>query len=41
MMALTPLQLFKLLAGDTRVRLALLLRGPGELCVCGLTSPLN
>ncbi|ELY3813364.1 metalloregulator ArsR/SmtB family transcription factor [Cronobacter sakazakii] len=41
MMSLTPLQLFKLLADDTRLRLALLLRAQGELCVCELTSTLN
>ncbi|EPT7003663.1 metalloregulator ArsR/SmtB family transcription factor [Cronobacter malonaticus] len=41
MMSLMPLQLFKLLADDTRLRLALLLCAQGELCVCELSLTLN
>jgi ArsR family transcriptional regulator len=41
MASLTPLQLFKLLADDTRLHLALLLRAQGELCVCELSATLN
>ncbi|HDI3034185.1 TPA: metalloregulator ArsR/SmtB family transcription factor [Cronobacter turicensis] len=41
MTSLTPLQLFKLLADDTRLHLALLLRAQGELCVCELSATLN
>lgn len=40
-MTLTPLQLFKNLADETRLDLVLILRGKGELCVCELMSVLN
>lgn len=36
-----PLQLFKNLSDETRLRLVLLLREKGELCVCELTSILK
>ncbi|ELY6247234.1 metalloregulator ArsR/SmtB family transcription factor [Cronobacter universalis] len=41
MTSFTPLQLFKLLADDTRLHLTLLLRAQGELCVCELSATLN
>ncbi|ALB64919.1 Arsenical resistance operon repressor [Cronobacter condimenti 1330] len=41
MTPVTPLQLFKLLADDTRLHLTLLLRAQGELCVCELSATLN
>ncbi|MTD37470.1 metalloregulator ArsR/SmtB family transcription factor [Erwinia sp. CPCC 100877] len=40
-MLLTPLQLFKHLADETRLAIALLLRDRGELCVCDLCRTLN
>ncbi|EOW6735995.1 metalloregulator ArsR/SmtB family transcription factor [Cronobacter dublinensis] len=41
MTSFTPLQLFKLLADDTRLHLTLLLRTQGELYVCELSATLN
>jgi len=38
---LTPLSIFKCLADDTRVRIALLVARQGELCVCELTAALE
>jgi len=38
---LTAVQLFKNLSDETRLRLVLLLREKGELCVCELTSLLK
>lgn len=38
---LTAVQLFKSLSDETRLRLVLLLREKGELCVCELTSLLK
>lgn len=38
---LHPLQLFKNLSDDTRLKLLMLLRDKGELCVCELTAILN
>lgn len=38
---LTPLSIFKCLADDTRVRMALLVARQGELCVCELTAALG
>ncbi len=40
-MLLTPLQLFKHLADETRLAIVLLLRVRGELCVCDLCSALE
>ncbi len=40
-MRLTPLQLFKHLADETRLAIVLLLRDQGELCVCDLCSALD
>ncbi|CQJ47171.1 metalloregulator ArsR/SmtB family transcription factor [Yersinia rohdei] len=40
-MTLTPLQLFKNLADDTRLNIILLLRASGELCVCELCQTLH
>ena len=36
-----PVQLFKCLADDTRLRCLLLLQAEGELCVCELTAALG
>lgn len=41
MMELTPVQFFKCLADETRARIALLVAGEKELCVCELTCALN
>ena len=41
MLSLTPLQLFKNLADETRLTLMLLLKEKGELCVCELAAALN
>jgi ArsR family transcriptional regulator len=38
---LTPSQIFKCLADDTRARAALLVEREGELCVCELTCALS
>ena len=38
---LTPLQFFKLIADDTRLRCVLLLCQQGELCVCELIAALK
>lgn len=38
---MTPLQLFKLLADETRLLSVLLIAEQGELCVCELTCALN
>jgi len=38
---LTPLQLFKALSDETRLKSLLLLHSEGELCVCELMSALN
>ena len=38
---LTPLEFFKLLADDTRLRCLLLLVQEGELCVCELMTALD
>lgn len=38
---LTPLNLFKNLADETRARLCLLIAAEGELCVCELTTALE
>ena len=40
-MQLTPTEVFKSLADDTRARIALLIAGEGELCVCELTDSLQ
>lgn len=40
-MQLTPTEVFKSLADDTRARIALLIAGEGELCVCELTESLE
>lgn len=40
-MPLIPTDVFKSLADDTRVRIALLLTSQGELCVCELTESLQ
>lgn len=40
-MQLTPTEVFKSLADDTRLRIALLLASAGELCVCELTESLQ
>ena len=40
-MQLSPTEVFKSLAGDTRLRIALLLASSGELCVCELTESLQ
>ncbi len=40
-MQLTPTEVFKSLADDTRARIALLIAGEGELCVCELTESLQ
>lgn len=37
----TPVALFKALADDTRLRIMLLLRAEGELCVCEMTAALD
>ena len=39
-MSLLPLQLFKNLADETRLRIVLLLKARGELCVCDLCTAL-
>lgn len=41
MPSLTPLKLFKNLSDDTRLKLVLLLRQTGELCVCELSGALG
>lgn len=41
MPSLTPLKLFKNLSDDTRLKLVLLLRQAGELCVCELSGALD
>lgn len=38
--AMTPTELFKALADETRTRISLLIAREGELCVCELTSAL-
>lgn len=38
---LTPTDVFKCLADETRARIALLIVGEGELCVCELTGALE
>ena len=38
---MTPLDLFKCLSEDTRLKSSLLISANGELCVCDLTSVLN
>lgn len=38
---MTPLQLFKLLADETRLQCVLLIAEQGELCVCELTCALQ
>jgi ArsR family transcriptional regulator len=38
---LTPVDVFKCLADETRARITLLIVGEGELCVCELTSALE
>lgn len=38
---LTPVELFKCLADDTRARITLLIAREGELCVCELTAALE
>ena len=40
-MQLSPTDVFKSLADDTRARIALLIAGEGELCVCELTESLQ
>lgn len=40
-MQLTPTEVFKSLADDTRARIALLIASAGELCVCELTESLQ
>ena len=40
-MQLSPTDVFKSLADDTRLRIALLLASAGELCVCELTESLQ
>jgi len=40
-MQLTPTEVFKSLADDTRLRIALLIASAGELCVCELTESLQ
>ncbi len=40
-MQLSPTEVFKSLADDTRLRIALLLASVGELCVCELTESLQ
>ena len=40
-MQLTPTEVFKSFADDTRLRVALLLASAGELCVCELTESLQ
>ncbi|NWA03535.1 ArsR/SmtB family transcription factor [Pseudomonas gingeri] len=39
--AISPVELFKCLADDTRSRIALLVLREGELCVCELTAALE
>lgn len=39
--AIDPLTLFKCLADETRVRMALLIAAEGELCVCELMAALD
>ena len=39
--SLTPVNLFKCLADETRARMSLLIATEGELCVCELTCALN
>ncbi|WP_394234382.1 metalloregulator ArsR/SmtB family transcription factor [Pseudomonas anguilliseptica] len=41
MLTITPTELFKALADETRVRLIQLLVSEGELCVCELTAALD
>ncbi|MBT9528749.1 MAG: metalloregulator ArsR/SmtB family transcription factor [Pseudomonas sp.] len=38
---MTPVNLFKCLADETRARMSLLIATEGELCVCELTCALN
>lgn len=38
---MTPIEFFKCLADDTRLRSLLLIEREGELCVCELTAALN
>ncbi len=38
---MTPSQLFRLLADETRLRASLLIHQQGELCVCELTAALR
>lgn len=38
---MTPVQLFKCLADETRLRLVLLMQAEGELCVCELMAALG
>ncbi len=40
-MPLTPVDLFKALADETRTRISLLIAREGELCVCELTCALD
>lgn len=40
-MPMTPTDLFKALADETRTRISLLIAREGELCVCELTSALG
>ena len=40
-MAINPQELFFLLSDDTRYRVAMLLHGQGELCVCELVAALD
>ncbi len=40
-MQLTPTDVFKSLADDTRLRITLLITSAGELCVCELTESLQ
>ncbi len=39
--AISPIDVFKCLADETRLRIALLLQREGELCVCELTCALG
>jgi len=38
---MTPIELFKCLADDTRTKITLLIVSQGELCVCELTAALD
>jgi ArsR family transcriptional regulator len=38
---ITPVQLFKCLADETRLRLVLLMQAEGELCVCELVAAMQ